>query len=254
VTARLRKRDRIREHLIALINSRAIGQAIPSERQLAADLGVSRPTLRAVVDELIKDGWLVREHGRGMFVGAPKIAQEILAVPGAGGNSYPPAPGTWTSRVLDYSVVPAGMTIGSKLRVEAGRPVLRIARQRLVNDEPMALETIHVLNELVPGMTAADIERSSFYLLLRERFDVIPTQAEQIHEATTVDTLEAALLSLSVGDPVLTLERVTSDQHGRLFEYTRAVYRGDRYRLISKLTLTDTTEESVPSITPTKIA
>lgn len=249
MTASLRKRDQIREHLIALIEARAVGQAIPSERQLSTELEVSRPTLRAVVDELVRDGWLVREHGRGVFVATPKIAQQLVTSPVPGLAAYPAAPGKWTSRVIDHSVVPAGMTIGSRLRVEAGTPVLRIARRRLVDDEPMALETIHVLNELVPGATAADIESGSFYALLRERYGVIPTEAEQTHEATVADPLQASLLGIGAGFPVLSLERVTRDQHGRLFEYTRAIYRGDRYRLTSKLALTGPPDDATPSIT-----
>ncbi len=245
MTASLRKRDRIREHLIALIEARAVGQAIPSERQLATELGVSRPTLRAVVDGLVRDGWLVREHGRGVFVGTPKIAQQIVVDRAA----YPPAPGKWTSRVLDRSVVPAGTAIGSRLRVGPGTPVLRIARQRMVDGEPMAMETIHVLSELVPGVSTADVEGGSFYALLRERYGIIPTEAEQIHEASAADTMEAALLGIDPGAPVLILERATRDQHGTLFEYTRAVYRGDRYRVVSKLALTEPHDAAVPTIT-----
>jgi GntR family transcriptional regulator len=250
VTVSLRKRDRIREHLIALIESRAVGQAIPSERQLSAELGISRPTLRSVVDELITDGWLVREHGRGVFVGTPKIAQQIVGGPTSGGAAYPAAPGKWTSHVLSHSIIPAGMALGSRLRVEAGTPVLRIARQRLVDSEPMAVETIHVLSDLVPGVSAADVEAGSFYALLRDRFGIVPTEAEQYHEARAADDTEAALLGVSQGFPLLLLERITRDQNGRVFEYTRAVYRGDRYRMVSRLTLTDSPDATNPTVTP----
>lgn len=252
MTASLRKRDRAREHLIGLIEARAIGQAIPSERQLSADLGISRPTLRSVVDELVRDGWLVRQHGRGMFVGSPKIAQEIVGGPSrTGGSAYPPAPGTWTSRVLSHSVIPAGMAIGSRLRIEPGTAVLRIARQRLVDGEPMSLETIHVLDELVPAIDISAVETGSFYALLRDRYGVIPTDAEQTHEAAAADATEAALLGLTEGAPILTLDRLTRDQHGRLFEYTHASYRGDRYRVTSHLTLTDSAQhtELAPMLT-----
>lgn len=238
MTVSLRKRDRAREHLIGLIESRAVGQAIPSERQLSADLGISRPTLRAVVDELVRDGWLVRQHGRGMFVGSPKVAQQIVGGPASRGAVYPPAPGTWTSRILSHSVIPADTTIGSRLRIETGTPVLRIARRRLVDGEPIAVETIHVLDELVHGLDVEAVETSSFYALLRQQYDVIPTDAEQIHEAAAADSTEAALLGLSEGAPILILERVTRDQHGRLFEYTRASYRADRYRVTTHLSLT----------------
>jgi GntR family transcriptional regulator len=234
VTASLRKRDRAREHVIELIRARAVGQAIPSERQLSADLGISRPTLRAVVDDLIRDGWLTREHGRGMFVGTPKVEQSIL-----GGSTYPPAPGTWTSRVLEHAVIPAGTTIGSRLRVTPGTAVLRITRLRSVDGEPLAVETIHVLDELVPALDLTAIETGSFYALLRHQYDVQPTDAEQTHEASAATPDEAALLGLPEGAPLLILDRVTRDQHGRYFEYTRAAYRGDRYRVTTHLSLTD---------------
>lgn len=237
MTASLRKRDRAREHLIGLIEARAIGQAIPSERQLSAELGISRPTLRAVVYDLVREGWLVREHGRGMFVGSPTIVQEIVGGPPLRGAAYPPAPGAWTSRVLDHAVIPAGMRIGSRLRVTPGTPVLRIARQRLVDGEPMSVETIHVLDELVPAIDLSAIETGSFYALLRDRYGVVPTDAEQVHEAAAADATEAALLGVAAGAPVLVLERLTRDQNGRLFEFTRAVYRSDRYRVTTQLSL-----------------
>ncbi|MDJ0346894.1 GntR family transcriptional regulator [Streptomyces sp. H10-C2] len=251
MTAGLRKRDRIREHLISLIEARAVGQAIPAERRLCVELETSRPTLRAVVDELVKDGWLVREHGRGVFVGSPKISQRIVTAPAAGQSGYPAAPGTWTSRVLGHSVIPAGMSIGSRLRVEAATPVLRVARQRRVDGEPMALETIHVLSELVPGASADDVESGSFYALLRDRYGIEPTAAEQVHEAVAADTVQASLLGISAGAPVLSSERVTRDQHGRLFEYTHAIYRGDRYRLVSQLALSGPADAEGPQVTPT---
>ncbi|GAA3588308.1 GntR family transcriptional regulator [Kribbella ginsengisoli] len=233
----MRKRDRAREYLIGLIEARAVGQAIPSERQLSTELGISRPTLRAVVDDLIRDGWLVREHGRGMFVGSPKIVQEIVGGPTSRGAAYPLAPGTWTSRVLDHAVIPAGMTLGSRLRVTSGTPVLRISRQRFVDGEAISVETIHVLDSLVPGIDLGALESGSFYGLLRDRYGVVPTDAEQVHEAAAASAAEAALLGVAEGAPVLVLERVARDQHGRVFEFTRAVYRSDRYRVTTQLSL-----------------
>src|SRR6187551_1380555 len=51
-----------------------VGDALPSERRLATDLGVSRPTLRNVIDELVREGLLLRRHGSGTYVAEPKIA------------------------------------------------------------------------------------------------------------------------------------------------------------------------------------
>ncbi|QNE17003.1 GntR family transcriptional regulator [Kribbella qitaiheensis] len=234
----LRKRDRAREYLLGLVESRAVGQAIPSERQLSAELEISRPTLRAVVDDLVRDGRLIREHGRGMFVGSPKVAQQITGTHGA---TYPAAPGTWTSRVLSHATIQAGTLIGNRLGITPNTAVLRIARQRLVNGDPICLETIHVLQEIVPEFDVRAIEQSSFYMLLEERYGVIPTDAEQTHAAAAADAIESALLGLPLDAPILILERTTRDQNGRRFEFTRAAYRGDRYQVSTHLSLSKPT-------------
>lgn len=237
----LRKRDRAREHLLGLVESRAVGQPIPSERQLSAELEISRPTLRAVVDDLVRDGWLVREHGRGMFVGSPKVAQQISGTHGA---TYPTAPGHWTSRVLSHATIQAGTLIGSRLGVTPNTAVLRIARQRFVNGDPICLETIHVLEELVPEFDVRAIEQHSFYALLEDQYGVIPTDAEQTQGAAAADATESALLGLALEAPILILERTTRDQHGRRFEFTRAAYRGDRYQIRTHLTLSEPPADS----------
>lgn len=113
------KRERVREHLLGLIEAGEPGDAIPSERTLCAELGVSRPTLRMAVDELVATGQLVREHGRGMFVAPAKITQELTSDDTA--FVVPRASGAWSSRILERATIEAGARIGRKLRVSCGR-------------------------------------------------------------------------------------------------------------------------------------
>ncbi len=102
----LLKREKVRGAILELIEDRRPGDAIPSERTLCARLGVSRPTLRAAVDQLVVAGLLVREHGRGMFVAGEKITQELSASRDA--FALPQAAGAWTSRLLAFRTVQAG--------------------------------------------------------------------------------------------------------------------------------------------------
>src|SRR5256885_4819832 len=71
------KQERTRQQVLELIDRLDVGAAIPSERRLSTDLGVSRLTLRAAVGDLVRDGYLVRRHGIGTFVSQPKIAQQL---------------------------------------------------------------------------------------------------------------------------------------------------------------------------------
>ncbi len=106
-----------------------------------------------------------------------------------------------------------------------------MVRLRVVDDEPMAIERLHLPHELVPGLVPADMETGSFYKVLRERFGVDVRSAVQTIEATVTDETEAELLGVPEHFPALLVERTTRDVNGRIVEFTRSIYRGDRYRV-----------------------
>ncbi|MGQ4444214.1 GntR family transcriptional regulator, partial [Streptomyces violaceoruber] len=222
------KRERVRDAVLELIEDRRPGDAIPSERTLCAELGVSRPTLRAAIDELVVAGLLVREHGRGMFVAAEKITQELLSDRRA--FSLPQAAGAWTSRLLEVRTLPAGARVGRKLRMSPAAQIHYVARLRLVDGSPMAIEYLHVPADLVSDLTSEELEQGDLYEHLGERHDVRVSEAVQSIEPTVVTRAEADLLDVPELSPALLFERLTTDTRGRPVEYVHSLYRGDRYR------------------------
>lgn len=234
------KRERVRAYLLALVEERRPGDAIPSERTLSAELGVSRPTLRAAVDELVATGRLVREHGRGMFVAPAKVTQELVAE--SHPATAPPASGAWTSRVLELRTVTAGARVGRRLKVSPAAELVHAARLRFVDGTPIALEYLHIPAELVPALTPEQLE-AGFYLHLREERKVVIAQAVQSIEPTVLSEDEAGLLGVPVLSPALLFDRVTCDSTGRPVEYVRSLYRGDRYRIVSRLALGPTSDD-----------
>jgi GntR family transcriptional regulator len=90
---------------------------------------------------------------------------------------------------------------------------------------------------LVPGIAAEDFVSGSLYRRLRERYRVDATDAVQTTEPTVTDASEARLLGVPPYSPALLFERTTRDDGNRVIEFTRSVYRGDRYRITSRLRL-----------------
>jgi GntR family transcriptional regulator len=228
------KRDRVREFLLDLIEQSGPGTALPAERDLSRDLGVSRPTVRAAIEELTHAGLLVRQQGRGTFTSPNKVNQELTG----GGSSalgVPPAEGNWVSKILEFESAPAGASLSSKLQVSPAEPVLRIERLRSVDGEPISIERIHLPHALVADLSAADMVEGNFYQLLRTRFEIVMSDAIQTMEPTVVDQTEADLLNVPLHAPALLVERTARDSTGRTVEFTRSLYRGDRYRVTSKL-------------------
>jgi len=230
----LGKQDEIRERVMELIETLEVGQAIPSERRLCEQLGVSRLTLRAALDDLVREGHLTRRHGSGTYVSRPKIAQPLtLTSFSEDMRRRGMVPG---SRTLELAVMPAGARLGRRLQLSPEDRVVRVKRLRLADGEPMALEVLHVPAALVPGLTQADLENSSFYELMEERYGIVIASATQTIEPTVTSAEESEALGVPLHSPAFLFERTTLTVSGRPMEFVRSFYRGDRYQLVTELT------------------
>ena len=228
------KQSETRERVLDLIERLGVGEAIPSERQLSGDLRVSRLTVRAALDDLVREGFLERRHGAGTFVSEPKIAQELTMTSFT--EDMQRRGMVPSSKTMELKTVAAGARLGRLLHVSPSERIVVVTRLRYADRETMAIETLHVSEALVPGLTAKDLEQHSFYELLEDRFGVIVVGGSQAIEPTVTNEEESAALGVPLHSPAFLFERTTKAADGTIVEYVRSIYRGDRYRLVSDLT------------------
>jgi GntR family transcriptional regulator len=227
------KQREAREQVLELIESLQVGDAIPSERLLSLELGVSRLTLRAALDELVREGHLTRRRGSGTFVAEPKVAKGMTITSFSDDMRLRGlTPG---SKTLEFRTIPAGARLGRILHVSPSEPVLSVKRLRLADGEPMAIELLHVPESLFPGLSARDLEESGFYDLLLTRYGIEIVGGTQTVEPTVTDEDESSGLGVPLHSPALKFERITRSATGEIVEFTSSIYRGDRYRLVSEL-------------------
>lgn len=212
------------------------GQALPPERDLAEFANVSRVTVRKAVDDLVKDGLLMRKHGSGTFVMKPvsKLQQplshltsftEDMARRGYTTRSE------WLERGLFTPSPDEMMQLGLKV----GIMVARLGRLRIANELPLAIERASLPADVLPDPKAVE---TSLYAELH-RTGHRPVRAVQRISATNVGKDEAALLAVPVGSAGLTIERVSYLASGRVVEVTHSLYRGDAYDFVAEMTLVD---------------
>lgn len=227
------KYETVRTALLDLVAGEQVGASIPPERQLASDLGVSRMTLRRVIGDLVYEGYLTRRQGSGTFVGKPKIAQQLTMTSFSEDmrrRGFHPS-----ARTLSLEHTSAGVQVGRFLDISPTDRIVRARRLRLADGESMAIETLHVPEARVPDLSPDDLDRTSFYDLLRDRYGVVLGAGRQTIEPTLVDEQQAAVLEVPVHSPAFQFERVTCDEDGRPVEFVRSLYRGDRYQLVTEL-------------------
>jgi GntR family transcriptional regulator len=226
------KQSHTRQQVLDLVQRLGVGTAIPSERQLSADLGVSRLTVRAALDDLAREGYLVRRRGSGTYVQQPKISQELTIT--SFSEDMRRRGMVPRSQTLSMETILAGARLGRSLQVSPSEEILVIKRLRLADGETMAIETLHLPQRLVPGLAAKDLA-GSFYEILQERYGIHIVHGTQAIEPTVTNEEESAALGVPLHSPAFLFERTSRDQRERTVEFVHSVYRGDRYRIVTEL-------------------
>ncbi|HZQ05349.1 MAG TPA: GntR family transcriptional regulator [Anaerolineae bacterium] len=210
-----------------------LGDVIPGERELAESLDVSRMTLRAAIDELVDEGLLLRQRGRGTVVAHVRINKQAQVMGFMSFSEEMHSRGLEpSSRILAFKSEVADAGVAAQLDLPLGAQVILLKRVRLANGEPMALERCYVPYERFRRLLNFDLSTRSLYDILEKEFDTRPTLCEETVEAIALAAPEARELRVKRGSPALLVTRVTRDARGALIEAEQTTYRSDRYRMV----------------------
>lgn len=207
------------------------GDVIPSERIYSNQLGISRMTVRAAIDELVNDGLLIRRHGRGTVVALRKITKNALGFMSFTEDMKSRGL-TPSSILLEFKEENATPQIKSALNLPASARVIFIERVRLADNEPMALERCYLPYDQFQQLFEYDLEKESLYELFETQLGRYPILADETIEPIMLKKREAFLLGTTRGSLALLAKRITQDDRGKLIEAVETIYRADRYRMI----------------------
>ncbi len=217
----------VAQHLEDSINSGALptGTLLQNEVDLAASLGLSRPTMRRAMQHLVDKGLVVRRRGIGTRVVQPKLRRPLeltsLYDDLARAGREP------TTRVLSFEHVEAGAGVAENLEVAEGSTVVEVVRLRSAGGSPIAKMT-NYLPESIVSFTEDDLATHGLYELVRQQ-GVALHSATQTLGARTATAAEARLLEEPRGAALVTATRTTYDDHGTAVEFGTHIYASSRY-------------------------
>jgi len=201
------------------------GSLFANEMLVAEQLGLSRPTIRRAMQDLVDKGLIVRRRGIGTRVVQPKVRRPLeltsLYDDLAGSGQEP------TTKVLDVEHVSCDEEVAAQLGLEVGSDVQVVVRLRSAVGNPIAKLT-NYLPQAVGEFEAGELEEHGLYELMRNR-GIHLHAASQTVGARTATAAEAKLLAERRNAALLTMQRTTYDDQGAVVEYGSHIYAASRY-------------------------
>lgn len=238
--------ETVRRELLAMVERGALkpGDRLGAERELAESLGVSRSTLRQALASLESARVIRRAPGRagGIFIAPDKVDRDLSRIVGVP-TLLRDQGFVAGSRVVSVGVTAASAEAAAALGIAEGAFVVDLVRIRLADGAPISLEHATFPADLVPGLPERDLS-GSIYELIDQTYGLRPSEALEHIEVAHASSLEASILGVEAGFPLLLITRRTQDAEGRTFEYSRDLFRSDRTRISVRIQGTPTTESA----------
>jgi GntR family transcriptional regulator len=182
----------------------------------------------------VNRGLVEIRRGKGTFVAAPKITQDLKELSGFVEDMH--ALGRKpTARVISKEIVPANATVAHQLALTRGERVVRIRRLRLADGIPLSFDETFLPLEIGKKIITNNLKVEPIFSLLERKYDVPLTEAEYKLGAVAAETEVAAALKVKQGSPIFRIERTSYSRGSRPVDYERLHYRGDLVQFVTRL-------------------
>lgn len=227
----------IQQRLLGQIRSGALkmGEPLPPVQEIAATLGVSNMTARQAIKSLCELGIVYSKQGKGTFISGIKLEKDFRQV--LSFTEEMKARGSKPrSKVLSFEAKPGSAQVIEALRLKPEEEVIQLRRVRQANNLPMGIECSSLPLRLCPDLLEAFDPCTSLYKILSQRYGLHMIVADEVVEVGLANSEEARLLRITKGSPVFFFTRISYIQSGQPVEHVKATYRGDRYKIVNRLT------------------
>lgn len=209
-------------------NTMDYNDQLPSEREICETYDLSRTTVRQALDELEKEKYIYKVHGKGTFISPKRYNQDLISfysfteeMKKAGRNPK--------SEVIGFELRESGEKLGSIFKQKKDDLIYKLIRIRKADDIPMMYEVTYLPFERFEELTKEKLETTPMYEIFSKEYNAKITSAEEVFEPILTNKLESIYLGIEEGSPSLKIERFTYEG-SKIIEYTVGIARGDKFK------------------------
>ncbi|NWF52920.1 MAG: GntR family transcriptional regulator [Nitrospirae bacterium] len=206
-----------------------IGFQIPTEQELCKVFNVSRATVRSAVLELVRQGYLTRQQGRGTFVSKKAISDKLTMFVTFGELML----GAETDLLIDVLAQTIMMPLDGlddKLNISGDKHIIYIKRLWKVNNKPILIQETYIPFHICPPLLEEDVKKSSLFELLEKKYEIQITGVKNYFDVTCLNADEGRILDLSENSPALVLTQHFFSGETQIM-YMRSVKRPGEFEL-----------------------
>ena len=212
-------------------------QRLPSEAELCTEYKVSRATVRQALSELLKDGLIYRDRGKGTFV-TDGTGLKQLSLRGTIENLIATGEGS-RIKVLKYKEISAPANIGEILRLKISQKVLEIEIVRFILKAPFGYSVLYFPSNF-KGLISPDelMETTEIITYVEQKMKMKVNRANQTIDVGLAGKGVAENLSIKPKTPLLIIERDYYARDGTPMFVSITHFRPDLYKYRIELTRT----------------
>jgi len=208
------------------------GDVLPSEFELARELSVSQGTVRKALNDMVAENLLERRQGRGTFVSEYTERRALFFyfnMIGPDGERAMPV-----SRILACEQRNATEDERDRLQLDPGAKVIALHRVRTLGDSPAIVERLTLPQKLFPGLGGETKLPENLYRFFQGEYGITVAKAGESVRAVAADPLEAQLLGVMPGAPLLEIDRVAVTIDGRPIEWRLSRCNTSNYSYVAE--------------------
>ena len=211
----------------------SVGSQIPTEEDLCKMFNVSRATVRTAILELVREGYLKRQQGKGTFIFRNVISEGLSMLTSFRESLFEESLHFSTS-ILARTVMMPVDDLDSKLDIPQDKHIIFIKRLRLIDNEPILLQESYVPYHICPLLLEDDIEHASLLDLFEKKYGIRITKIKNGIDIAYLNIDESRVLGLPENSAALLLTQYFYSGD-TIFMYTRSVKRPDKFQISIEL-------------------